>query len=90
VIIDVVRIACTAATTTTTIILWLWNKKATDIYDGEVEDMSVHEPGSDTSVSEAEIRLRFIQFCWYTSLTMSRRENIRSNTQHKTSKLSPQ
>jgi hypothetical protein len=38
-------------------------KSDNDSYDGEVEDTSVDEYSSDTSTSEAEIRLRFTHFC---------------------------
>jgi hypothetical protein len=44
----------------TVVILWLRYMKATlDSCDGEVEDIFVDESGTDTSVSEVEIRLTF-------------------------------
>jgi hypothetical protein len=63
-------------------------KSDTDIYDGEVEDISVYEYDSDTSMPEAEIKETHIQIILSKCRsTMGGRENFRSTTQLKTYKV---
>jgi hypothetical protein len=62
------------------------NTKVSGSYDGEVEDISVDEPCTDTSTSDIEVADSDLDSCVDRQLSMGGSENLMSATQHKTLK----